>query len=225
MTSIQKNLTSILAELKPTGVKLVAVSKYHPIEALKEAYDVGQRCFGESHVQELEQKHAAMPDDVEWHFIGHLQTNKVKYITPYISLIHAVDTLKLLREIDKQAAKVGRVINCLLQVHVAKETTKFGFLPEELMLLMKNEECKDMHHVRICGLMCMATNTDNCELIRSEFRQVKQLYDEIKAQYFADNNDFSKLSMGMSEDYNIAIEEGSSMVRIGSMIFGERVYT
>ncbi len=224
MTAIQKNLRELLTELDGTGVQLVAVSKYHPVEMLQEAYDAGQRIFGESHVQELDEKEKVLPKDIEWHFIGHLQTNKVKYIAPYVSLIHAVDTLKLLKEINKQAAKVDRVIDCLLQVHVAKEETKFGFLPDELRELLNGNEWKELNNVKIRGLMCMATNTDDSLQIHREFYEVKVLQDELKDRHFQNDSMFNILSMGMSDDYQIAIEEGSTMVRVGSKIFGERYY-
>lgn len=222
MTTIQENLKALQTELNCTNVQLVAVSKYHPIPMLQEAYDAGQRIFGESHVQELDEKEKVLPKDIVWHFIGHLQTNKVKYIAPYVALIHAVDTLKLLKEIDKQAAKAGRVIDCLLQVHVAKEETKFGFLPDELRQLLNEDEWKGLDNVRIRGLMCMATNTDDMNQIHREFHEVKELFDELKNRHFQNDSDFTELSMGMSEDYRIAIEEGSTMVRVGSKIFGER---
>jgi len=225
MTDVAHNLQSIRDELDGQGVKLVAVSKYHPVEMLRQAYDAGQRIFGESHVQELDEKQKVLPQDIEWHFIGHLQTNKVKYIAPYISLIHAVDTLKLLREIDKQASKVGRLIDCLLQVHVAKEETKFGFLPDELREMLEGSEWKELKNVRIRGLMCMATNTDNEQQIHHEFSEVKDLFDEIRARHFSAAPSFTELSMGMSDDYHIAIQEGSTMIRIGSLIFGQRNYT
>ena len=224
MTAIQKNLRELLTELDGTGVQLVAVSKYHPVEMLQEAYDAGQRIFGESHVQELDEKEKVLPKDIEWHFIGHLQTNKVKYIAPYVSLIHAVDTLKLLKEINKQAAKVDRVIDCLLQVHVAKEETKFGFLPDELRELLNGNEWKELNNVKIRGLMCMATNTDDSLQIHREFYEVKVLQAELKDRHFQNDSMFNILSMGMSDDYQIAIEEGSTMVRVGSKIFGERYY-
>ena len=224
MTQIVHNLDKLREELGGTNVKLVAVSKYHPVEMLREAYDAGQRIFGESHVQELEEKHNVLPTDIEWHFIGHLQTNKVKYLAPYVSLIHAVDTLKLLKEIDKQGEKAERVIDCLLQVHVAQEETKFGFLPDELREMLNEGEWKQLTHVRIRGLMCMATNTDDKQQIHREFCEVRQLFEELKAQYFSSDEAFCELSMGMSDDYRIAIEEGSTMIRVGSLIFGERNY-
>lgn len=222
--SISENLTGIERHLRE-GVQLVAVSKYHPISELKEAYDAGQRVFGESHVQELVAKEEALPKDIRWHFIGHLQTNKVKYIAPFISLIHAVDTPKLLREIDKQAQRAGRTIDCLLQVHIAREETKYGFSPDELKAFLESGEWAETPHARICGLMCMATNTDDESLIHEEFARLRSLFAEAKASHFADKDYFKELSMGMSHDYMIAMDEGSTMVRVGSKIFGERDYT
>ncbi len=208
----------------PTGVRLVAVSKYHPASLIQEAYDAGQRIFGESHVQELVAKHDALPKDIEWHFIGHLQTNKVKYIAPFVSLIHAVDSERLLIEIDKQAKRCGRTIPVLLQVHVAKETTKFGFTPDELLNFMENGDWHQYINIRFSGIMCMATNTDDEALIASEFEQAKTLFHRIKEKYFSDSDTFNECSWGMSGDYPIAIEHGSTLIRIGSMIFGERTY-
>lgn len=208
----------------PVGVRLVAVSKYHPASLIQEAYDAGQRIFGESHVQELVAKHDALPKDIEWHFIGHLQTNKVKYIAPFVSLIHAVDSERLLIEIDKQAKRSGRTIPVLLQVHVAKETTKFGFTPDELLNFMENGDWRQYTNIRFSGIMCMATNTDDEALIASEFEQSKTLFHRIKEKYFSDSDTFNECSWGMSGDYPIAIEHGSTLIRIGSMIFGERTY-
>ena len=216
INNIQKTL--------PAGVRLVAVSKYHPASLIQEAYDAGQRIFGESHVQELVAKHDALPKDIEWHFIGHLQTNKVKYIAPFVSLIHAVDSERLLIEIDKQAKRCGRTIPVLLQVHVAKETTKFGFTPNELLNFMENGDWRQYTNIRFSGIMCMATNTDDETLIASEFEQAKTLFRRIKEKYFSDSNTFNECSWGMSGDYPIAIEHGSTLIRIGSMIFGERTY-
>ena len=216
INNIQKTL--------PAGVRLVAVSKYHPASLIQEAYDAGQRIFGESHVQELVAKHDALPKDIEWHFIGHLQTNKVKYIAPFVSLIHAVDSERLLIEIDKQAKRSGRTIPVLLQVHVAKETTKFGFTPDELLKFMENGDWRQYTNIRFSGTMCMATNTDDEALITSEFEQAKTLFHRIKEKYFSDSDTFNECSWGMSGDYPIAIEHGSTLIRIGSMIFGERTY-
>ncbi len=216
INNIQKTL--------PAGVRLVAVSKYHPASLIQEAYDAGQRIFGESHVQELVAKHVALPKDIEWHFIGHLQTNKVKYIAPFVSLIHAVDSERLLIEIDKQAKRSGRTIPVLLQVHVAKETTKFGFTPDELLNFMENGDWHQYTNIRFSGIMCMATNTDDEALSASEFEQAKTLFRRIKEKYFSDSDTFNECSWGMSGDYPIAIEHGSTLIRIGSMIFGERTY-
>lgn len=221
--SIKNNLLEVKAEI-PQGVELVAISKYHPVEALQEAYDAGQRIFGESHVQELVGKEAVLPKDIIWHFIGHLQTNKVKYIAPFISLIHAVDTMKLLKEIDKQAEKAGRKINCLLQMHIAQEETKFGFAPDELKEMLAAGEWRQYEHVQIAGLMCMATNTDDQNQIQQEFRYARTIFDKVKKTYFEEDSLFKELSMGMSSDYPIAIQEGCTMVRVGSKIFGNRVY-
>ncbi len=223
MSSLQTRLDAIRATLPESGVSLVAVSKFHPAETIAEAYAAGQRIFGESRAQEVREKHALLPADIEWHFIGHLQPNKVKYIAPFVSLIHAVDSLKLLREIDRQAARCGRVIPCLLQLHVAQEETKFGFTPEEMRSLLDGGEWRTLEHVRLCGLMCMASNVDDEAQIRTEFRRANALFAEIKSRHFADDPRFSIRSWGMSDDYPIAIAEGSTMVRIGSKIFGERI--
>lgn len=223
MGHITENILSLRQEL-PSGVELVAVSKFKSGEEILEAYEAGQRVFGESRPQELKEKALSLPKDIEWHFIGHLQTNKVKYIAPYISLIHAVDSIKLLEEIDRQAQKAGRVIPCLLQLHVAREETKFGFSPDECRETAASGEWRKLKHVQICGLMCMASNTDDMEQVRAEFRQAYDLYKELKAGPFADVPYFKERSWGMSHDYPIALEEGSTLVRIGSKIFGERTY-
>ena len=223
MTTIQTNLQRVLNELDGSNTRLVAVSKYHPAEAISQAYECGQRIFGESHVQELCAKHENLPADIEWHFIGHLQTNKVKYMAPFITLIHSVDSMRLLHEIDRQAMRCNRTIDCLLQVHVAKEETKFGFTPDELLQALDEGEWKTMAHTRICGLMGMATNTDDTEQIRSEFHTLRQLFDTIHANHMPQPT-FRELSMGMSHDYEIAMSEGSTLVRIGSSIFGDRKY-
>ena len=220
---IAENLQKIRATLKP-NVRLVAVSKFHPVEALQEAYDMGQRIFGENHVQELVAKEEVLPKDIEWHFIGHLQTNKVKYIARFVSMIHSVDSVKLLKEINKQAEKCGRTIDVLLQIHVAKEETKFGFTPDEVVQMLEGDEWKACSNVRIVGLMAMATNTDNEAQITAEFEAVRQLSDTLKSRFFADQPAFKEISMGMSGDYQIAQEHGSTMVRVGSQIFGERIY-
>ena len=223
MYDVKGNLKAVLAKL-PQGVRLVAISKYHPNEYIEAAYEEGQRIFGESHEQELRQKVDSLPKDIEWHFIGHLQTNKVKYIAPYISMIEAVDSLKLLREIDKQAAKNERVIDVLLELHIAEEETKYGLTPEACKELLAGGEWRSLKHVRICGLMMMASYVDDEQQIRNEFRIAKNLFDELKAQYFADAPWFKERSWGMSHDYPIAVEEGSTMVRVGTSIFGPRVY-
>ena len=220
---IAENLQAVRSTL-PEGVQLVAVSKFHPVEALREAYDAGQRVFGESHVQELVAKHDALPPDIEWHFIGHLQTNKVKQLAPFVSLIHAVDTFKLLKEIDRQAGRAGRTIRCLLQVHVAREETKFGFTPDELREFLNEGDWRQLAHVQICGLMCMATNTDDEAQIDREFALVESLFRELKTRHFAQDDTFRELSMGMSDDYPIALRHGATLVRVGSRIFGQRIY-
>ncbi len=221
--SIQQNIQS-LREHIPVHVQLVCVSKFNPNESILEAYETGERVFGESKVQELCGKYEALPQDISWHFIGHLQTNKIKYIVPFVSLIHGVDSYKLLAEIDKQAAKAGKTVNCLLQIHIAREETKFGFSTNELIEMLGVGEWQALKNVRICGLMGMASFTDNREQIRTEFRGLKTLFDQVKTDYFSSEPSFSKLSMGMSDDYQIAIEEGSTMVRVGSLIFGARQY-
>ena len=221
--SIADNLKQVLAEL-PQGVRLVAVSKFHPNEAIEEAYQAGQRIFGESKVQEMTAKYESLPKDIEWYFIGHLQSNKIKYMIPDVAMIHGIDTYKLLAEVNKQAGKAGRTVNCLLQIHVAQEETKFGFSPEECREMLDAGEWKALAHVRICGLMGMASNTDNIEQINGEFRLLSSLFKEIKENWFADSDVFRELSMGMSHDYHEAIASGSTLVRVGSKIFGEREY-
>lgn len=223
MSDIKKEIESITAQL-PDGVKLVAVSKFHPESSIEEAYAAGQRIFGESHVQELQQKYEHLPKDIEWHFIGHLQTNKVKYIASYVALIHAVDTLKLLKEINKQAEKAGRIIPCLLQLHVAREETKFGFTPDECRAMLDEGKWRALDHVRICGIMCMASNTDDQEQIRGEFHTAYEFFKEAKQKYFQNAAYFKECSWGMSHDYELALKEGSTLIRVGSKIFGERVY-
>lgn len=208
----------------PENVTLVCVSKFHPETAIMEAYDAGERIFGESKVQELTEKYNHLPKDIQWHFIGHLQTNKVKYLVPFVALIHGVDTLKLLVEINKQAEKVNRKINCLLQVHIATEESKFGFSARELVELFESDNLKSLKFIRIRGLMAMATFTDNQEQVRNEFLGLKELFEKIKENYELNNPDFTVISMGMSDDYQLAIEAGSTMVRIGSLIFGHRAY-
>ncbi len=223
MYDVKEKLREVLATL-PQGVRLVAISKYHPADYLMAAYEEGQRVFGESHEQEIRQKHEVLPKDIEWHFIGHLQTNKVKYIVPYITMIEAVDSLKLLREIQKQAAKVGRVVQVLLELHIAEEATKYGLTLDACRELLAGGEWRAMPNVQICGLMMMASNTDDEQQIASEFQAAADFFDEVKTQYFPDDPSFCERSWGMSDDYPIAVRHRSTMVRIGTMIFGPRVY-
>lgn len=223
MSEIAQNLKQVLANL-PEGVRLVAVSKFHPVEMLREAYDAGQRIFGENHEQELRQKVELLPKDIEWHFIGHLQTNKVKYIAPYISVIESVDSMKLLKEINKQALKNDRVIRVLLELHIAEEETKYGLTLDACRALLASGEWRNLSNVKICGLMMMASYVDDDEQIRQEMLTAANFFDEVKAQYFADDDDFCERSWGMSHDYRIAVECRSTMVRVGTTIFGERVY-
>ena len=223
MNSIVENLKEIAGSL-PEGVKLVAVSKTKPVEAIVEAYEAGQRVFGENRVQELAEKYEVLPKDIEWHMIGHLQTNKVKYMAAFVSLIHGVESLKLLETIDKEGKKHDRVIPCLLQFYIASEETKFGLDMEEAKALLESADYKNMKNVKIVGVMGMATNTDDEVQVRREFHHLKEIFDELKAIYFAGNPEFKELSMGMSGDYRIAVEEGSTMVRVGSSIFGARNY-
>jgi pyridoxal phosphate enzyme (YggS family) len=220
---INENLTLIRKSLS-TAVTLVCVSKFHDEKAILEAYNAGERVFGESKVQELVTKYEHLPSDIQWHFIGHLQTNKVKQLVPFVSLIHGVDSLKLLEEINKQAEKADIKVKCLLQVHIAREETKFGFSPDELKYLFESNKPTELNNVRICGLMGMATFTDDTEQVRAEFRFLKNLFDDIKQKHTMQLPFFQELSMGMSDDYPIAVEEGSTMVRIGSKIFGQRIY-
>ena len=221
MTGIKETIKAIHSQLPPQ-TRLVAVSKYHPAEAIMEAYEAGQRIFGESHVQELQRKAALLPQDIEWHFIGHLQTNKVKYIAPYVSLIHAVDSERLLAEIDKQGSRIGRKIPCLLQLHIAREETKFGFSIEELLHLLDSGAHLAYNSVIISGLMCMASNVDDEEQIEEEFIRAHALFLTLKDRYFKHNTEFAECSWGMSDDYPLAIAHGSTLVRIGSKIFGSR---
>lgn len=220
---VKKNLHEVLGTL-PAGVRLVAISKYHPAEYIEAAYAEGQRVFGESHERELTAKHECLPKDIEWHFIGHLQTNKVKYIAPYISMIEAVDSMRLLREIDKHAARHDRVIDVLLELHIAEEETKYGLTPDECRNLLADGEWRELKHVRICGLMMMASYVDDEHQIRSEFMQASDFFDEMKRSYFADSDSFCERSWGMSHDYHVALECNSTMVRVGTRIFGPRVY-
>ena len=220
---VKGNLRKVLSDL-PEGVRLVAISKYHPNEYIEAAYAEGQRLFGESHEQELRLKVESLPGDIEWHFIGHLQTNKVKYIAPYISMVEAVDSLKLLREIDKQAAKQGRTIKVLLELHIAEEETKYGLTLDDCRQLLAGGEWRSLQHVQICGLMMMASYVDDEEQIRQEMMTARWFFDEVKAQYFAQDEAFCERSWGMSHDYRIAVECGSTMVRVGTTIFGPRIY-
>ena len=208
----------------PEGVRLVAVSKFHPNEAIEEAYKVGQRIFGESREQELSTKYETLPKDIEWHFIGHLQTNKVKYIAPYIAMIHAVDSYKLLAEIDKQAAKYNRVIPCLLEIHIAKEESKYGFTFDTCRQMLEEGGWKQLKHVCIAGVMGMGTNTDDEKEVEKEFRSLTDFFRSLKQDYFSQTDSFKEISMGMSHDYQIAIKCGTTLVRVGSKIFGERIY-
>ena len=223
MYDVKGHLHQILDTL-PQGTRLVAISKYHPNEYIMAAYEEGQRVFGESHEQELRQKHNTLPSDIEWHFIGHLQTNKVKYIVPYVSMIEAVDSLKLLKEINRQAERCGRVVKVLLELHIAEEATKYGLTLDACRELLADGEWKEMQHVQICGLMMMASFTDNREQIRHEMQTAADFFVEIKEKYFNDDDAFCERSWGMSDDYLIALDTRSTMVRIGTSIFGPRVY-
>ena len=221
--SISQNIVQLKASL-PANVTLVAVSKFHPAEALMEAYNAGQRVFGESRAQELTAKQQVLPGDIEWHFIGPLQSNKVKDIAPFIHTIHSIDSLKLLQEVNKQAAKNNRIIRVLLEIHVAQEETKHGLSPDECRELLQNEQLAELGNIQICGLMGMATYTDDIALIEQEFHILHELFSELKAIYFIGNDNFAVLSMGMSHDYPVAIRQGSTMIRVGTSIFGEREY-
>ena len=212
----------IVKEIKPYGARLVAVSKTKPASDLSILYALGQRLFGENKVQEMTDKREALPKDIDWHFIGHLQNNKVKFIAPFVSLIHAVDSVRLLEEIDKQAQKNTRIIPCLLQVYIAAEETKFGMDKEEVIALLDSTAYQSFQYIQICGLMGMATNTDNIAQVEKEFEGLKSLFDNIKEKYFADKPYFKELSMGMSSDYPIALKHGATLIRIGSDIFGSR---
>lgn len=221
--SIASNLEALRLETEAKGVQLVAVSKTKSNSEIMEAYEAGQRIFGENHVQELIEKAELLPKDIQWHMIGHLQTNKVKYIATFVSLIASVDSLKLLKEINKHALKANRTIDCLLQIYIADEDTKFGLDHAELIELLRDEEFLALKNIRICGLMGIASNTDNEKVIKAEFYELKMLFDGVKASFYRKDDYFNILSMGMSSDYKLAIEEGSTMVRIGSTIFGKRV--
>ena len=221
--SIADNITSLKKETEPVNVALIAVSKTKTAEDIQQAYDAGQRLFGENTVQELVDKQEHLPKDIQWHLIGHLQSNKVKYIAPFISLIQSVDSLKLLQEINKQAEKNKRIIDCLLQIYIADEETKFGLGFDEAIELLRSDEYTALKNIRICGLMGIATNTDNEKQIKEEYYELKMFFDGVKASFFRKEPSFSVLSMGMSGDYKLAIEQGSNMIRVGSTIFGDRV--
>ncbi len=221
--SVAENLNRIKSTL-PAGVRLVAVSKTKPEADIMEAYNAGHRIFGENHAQEMKQKHADLPTDIEWHFIGHLQTNKIKYIIDYVRLIHSIDSANLLQAVNKEAAKHNVVVNCLLQFHIATEETKFGLTLDEARQLLESDEFRAMQNVRICGVMGIGSLTDDRDQTNREFAHLKQIFDTLKADYFADADDFKELSMGMSGDYQLAIAHGSTMVRVGSSIFGQRYY-
>ena len=215
---IGERITTLRAAL-PQGVTLIAVSKYHPVEAVQAAYDAGQRDFGESKAQDLKVKHEQLPKDINWHFIGHLQSNKVKYIAPFVHLVHSIDSYKLLNEVNRQGEKVGRRIPCLLQIHIAQEDTKFGFTPQECKEMLAMGEWRNLENIELRGVMCMASNTDDTKQIEEEFATVQRLFNEIKERFFADNERFNIISAGMSDDYPIAIEHGSTHIRVGSSIF------
>ena len=223
MIDIADNIRQMKKEL-PQSVTLVAVSKFHPVDSLMQAYEAGQRVFGESRAQELVQKAAVMPDDVKWHFIGHLQTNKVKAVVPIVSLIHSIDSEKLLLAVNEEAAKLGRVVDVLLELHVAQEETKYGFDRQTLAQCAADGLFQKCGNVRVCGVMGMATNTDDEQEIRREFRRIVDVFRSLKAGEMSRNPDFKEISMGMSDDYRIALAEGSTMVRVGSHIFGPRQY-
>ncbi len=216
-------LAQLINELTPKQVTLVAVSKTKPVEKIMALYEQGQRVFGENRAQEMQQKYEQMPKDIEWHMIGHMQTNKVKYIAPFVQMIHSVDSLNLLEEINKRAAQHDRCIKYLLQFHIATEQSKTGFSLAQAEEMLQTETFKQLSHTKPCGVMGMATFTDDKIQVRAEFQKLKKIYDHIKTNYFAEDADFREISMGMSGDYALAVEEGSTMVRIGSLLFGARV--
>lgn len=221
---IKENLNKVRATV-PNDVTLIAVSKTKPVADLQEAYDAGQRIFGENKALEMRDKHQELPKDIQWHFIGHLQTNKIKYIAPFVSLIHSIDSISLLEVVNKEAVKNNRVIDCLLQFHIAKEETKFGLDIEEAEEMLKSDSYKNLNNINIIGVMGMATFTDDVNQIRNEFKSLKNIFNILKERYFQDKESFKEISMGMSDDYPIAIEEGATMVRVGSKIFGARNYS
>jgi pyridoxal phosphate enzyme (YggS family) len=218
---IAENIEKIKSTL-PEGVKLIAVSKTKPNEAILEAYQTGHRMFGENKAQELIRKQPELPADIEWHFIGHLQSNKAKYIAPFVSMIHSIDSFKILKTVNKEARKNDRVIPCLLQFHIAEEESKYGLSEAEAREILESDAYKNMENVSIAGVMGMATFTDDSEMVRSEFRKLKSIFDNLKNSYFAEQPEFKEISMGMSDDYPLALEEGSTIVRVGSKIFGAR---
>ncbi len=218
---VGENITEIKKSL-PAGVRLVAVTKTKPPEIILEAYNSGHKIFGENKAQELIQKYGELPNDIEWHFIGHLQTNKARFLAPFVSLIHGIDSFKILKTVNKEAKKNNRIIPCLLQFHIAEETTKFGLSEEEAHEMLDSAEFKALENVSIAGVMGMATFTENEMQVRNEFRFLKKIFDKLKKEYFRGKKEFKEISMGMSDDYSIAVEEGSTIVRIGSKIFGER---
>lgn len=220
---IQENLNIVRATI-PSNVTLIAVSKTKPVSDLQEAYDAGQRIFGENKALEMRDKHQELPEDIQWHFIGHLQTNKIKYIAPFVTLIHSIDSISLLEAVNKEALKNNRIINCLLQFHIAQEDTKFGLDMDEAKSLLESENYKNLKNINIVGVMGMATFTDDALQVRNEFKVLKNIFDTLKENYFKENESFKEISMGMSDDYPIAIEEGATMVRVGSKIFGARNY-
>ena len=221
---IQENLNKVRATI-PSNVTLIAVSKTKPIVDLQEAYDAGQRIFGENKALEIRDKHQELPKDIQWHFIGHLQTNKIKYIAPFVTLIHSIDSASLLEAVNKEAVKNNRIIDCLLQFHIAQEDTKFGLDVEEAINMLNSDNFKNLKNINIVGVMGMATFTDDVNQVRNEFKSLKNIFDALKDGYFKDNDSFKEISMGMSDDYSIAIEEGATMVRVGSKIFGARNYS
>ncbi len=223
METVTSRLNALRAEI-PAGVELVAVSKFHPAEALMEAYHAGQRVFGESRAVEFVNKTSILPPDISWHFIGHLQTNKVRTILPHVSLIHSVDSARLLRLIDTDSARIGKTTDVLMQLHVAREETKFGLTPEEMTELLSPDFISSLTNTRIIGVMGMASNVDDEERIRHDFREIRETFDRLRATSFADRSEFQVVSMGMSHDWRIAVDEGSTMIRVGTTIFGEREY-
>lgn len=221
MTDIASNINSLKAQI-PSSVKLIVVSKTRSVGEIMEAYNTGHRYFGENRVQEIINKKDVLPSDIEWHLIGHLQSNKVKYIVPFVNLIQSVDSYKLLKVIDSEAEKANKQVNCLLQIFIAREESKFGFSMEELSGMLGSSEFRELRHVKICGVMGMATFTSDKDQVRGEFRYLADCFDKLKNEYFAADNAFKDISMGMSDDYEVAVEEGSTIIRIGSNIFGAR---